>query len=481
MNKYIATILISSLLLPTSFAVTGEILLDLWGNPSTAEKTTTGDVWASKELKVTENKIIDVWKNKIPFTSTVLNDPTIREKELQLVTLQSDIAKYEQELSNLNENINTLSSHVKLLETSLSISALRIQAVKIQVAQKEQQIKEQYEKLHIVQVAEEYQAGALSEFVSLLYKQDQLYFSRGDGFFSDLTLLVSPVSFSDILTRRKYIENLKDTGVGILKDLQDVENVLSMQKTQLEEDQKELTILKDQLIGEETSLSEQKQSKEALLTDTKGREDAYQVLLSSSVKDYYSVENEVTLIHSNLKDIQGQIEAMQSGLSGQLTPEEIAKRMELLRSLGVSSTGKLGLDWPVYPGKGISAFFRDGGYKKHFGVNHNAIDIPTPMRTPILSPADGYVTKVRDNGLGYSYIVVAHAGGIMTVYGHVYSILVNAGDFVGRGTPIGLTGGAPGTKGAGWMTTGAHLHFEVLQDGKHVNPLGFLDNSYLTK
>ncbi|MFA5793335.1 MAG: M23 family metallopeptidase, partial [Candidatus Gracilibacteria bacterium] len=81
------------------------------------------------------------------------------------------------------------------------------------------------------------------------------------------------------------------------------------------------------------------------------------------------------------------------------------------------------------------------------------------------------VYKTRDNGYGYNYIIVAHAKGYQTTYGHVSDILVEEGQTIKEGQIIGLTGGMPGTKGAGYFTTGPHLHFEVMINGKYVDPL----------
>ena len=53
-------------------------------------------------------------------------------------------------------------------------------------------------------------------------------------------------------------------------------------------------------------------------------------------------------------------------------------------------------------------------------------------------------------------------------------ILVNEGEIVRRGQTIGLSGGIPGNKGAGWLTTGAHLHFEVFKNFQRVDPLEYL-------
>ncbi len=130
--------------------------------------------------------------------------------------------------------------------------------------------------------------------------------------------------------------------------------------------------------------------------------------------------------------------------------------------------------WPVEPTLGVSAGFHDAAYHKRFGMEHNAIDIPVLQGSVVFAAADGIVEKIADNGLGYSSLVIRHSGGYATLYGHVSGFLVEEGDHVRAGDPVVLSGGTPGTKGAGRMTTGAHLHFEVIRSGAHVDPLTVL-------
>jgi len=131
------------------------------------------------------------------------------------------------------------------------------------------------------------------------------------------------------------------------------------------------------------------------------------------------------------------------------------------------------LSWPVEPTEGLSAGFEDPDYEEHFGIKHEAIDIPTLQGTVIGAAADGVVEEIADNGYGFNYVILRH-GAIATLYGHVEDFLVTVGQEVLRGDPIARSGGMPGTPGAGALSTGPHLHFEVIRDGRRINPLLFL-------
>ncbi len=131
-------------------------------------------------------------------------------------------------------------------------------------------------------------------------------------------------------------------------------------------------------------------------------------------------------------------------------------------------------DWPVEPLLGLSAHFDDSAYQERFGIPHHAVDIPTEQGTVIHAPAAGTVITVKDNGLGYSYVVMDHGNGTTSIYGHVSGFIAHEGDHVDRGDPVAYSGGRPGSPGAGLLTTGPHLHFAVRQDGKLVDPLLYL-------
>ena len=130
--------------------------------------------------------------------------------------------------------------------------------------------------------------------------------------------------------------------------------------------------------------------------------------------------------------------------------------------------------WPVPPDEGLSATFHDLEYRKRFHMEHLAIDIPTPQGSTVVAAADGVVLAVSDQGMGFNSLTIKHRGGTVTLYGHVTKFLVREGDQVMAGDPIALSGGLPGTEGAGWLTTGPPLHFQALVDGQPVDPMQFL-------
>lgn len=180
-------------------------------------------------------------------------------------------------------------------------------------------------------------------------------------------------------------------------------------------------------------------------------------------------------VHDEVLRLQGQLARIDDNLRS-AAQRDLIKKGLLDKddiALHAAATATPSFNWPVYGP--VSAGFMLPSYKKHFGVNHYGTDIVVAQETPVASAADGIVFMVRDGGAtGYTYILIGHRGGYATLYGHLSATLVASGQSVKKGDVIGLSGGQPGTHGAGPMTTAAHLHFEVIKDGTNVNPVSLL-------
>jgi len=146
-----------------------------------------------------------------------------------------------------------------------------------------------------------------------------------------------------------------------------------------------------------------------------------------------------------------------------------------IRSLAASGDPGIPLRiiWPVVPAEGISAGFHEPAYEERFGLVHEAIDIPVLQGTEVRAAADGVVEVIYEGESGYQYVIISHPGGA-TLYGHVSKFGVQKGQYVHKGDTIALSGGRPGSLGAGPLSTGPHLHLEVIRGGRQVDPLEYL-------
>lgn len=102
---------------------------------------------------------------------------------------------------------------------------------------------------------------------------------------------------------------------------------------------------------------------------------------------------------------------------------------------------------------------------------HRGIDILAPHGTPIFAPADGVVTFAGTRG-GYGITCFVDQGyGYQTRYGHCSKLHVKVGDEVKRGQIIAEVGSTG-------MSTGSHLHYEVLVDGSVTDPMTYIFPDY---
>lgn len=123
---------------------------------------------------------------------------------------------------------------------------------------------------------------------------------------------------------------------------------------------------------------------------------------------------------------------------------------------------------PISGGRVTSPFGRRKAPKKGASSYHKGIDWATPTGTPVYASCGGTVAKAGW-GSGYGYVVyINHEDGRQTRYGHLSKVLVKAGQTVKQGDRVALSGNTG-------VSTGPHLHFEILINGSQVNPLNYLN------
>jgi murein DD-endopeptidase MepM/ murein hydrolase activator NlpD len=130
---------------------------------------------------------------------------------------------------------------------------------------------------------------------------------------------------------------------------------------------------------------------------------------------------------------------------------------------GQAQSTSAGMAWPV--NGHITSYF---GYRYHpilhFTRFHAGVDFGASWGSPIVAAADGEVSAAGWAG-GYGRQVrIAHGGGLVTTYSHMSEIVAQTGTYVHAGQLIGYVGSSG-------LSTGPHLHYEVLKDGTPINPL----------
>lgn len=133
------------------------------------------------------------------------------------------------------------------------------------------------------------------------------------------------------------------------------------------------------------------------------------------------------------------------------------------------------LTFPVSGGKAKAGSFwgasRDGGKRRHEGI-----DIFAPKLTPAVAAADGYITGVRDGGIGGKTVWLRPDGkNVFLYYAHLDKQLVQEGQVVKKGEAVGLVGNTGNAR-----YTPSHLHFGVYTFNGPVDPLPFVNQSVKT-
>lgn len=123
---------------------------------------------------------------------------------------------------------------------------------------------------------------------------------------------------------------------------------------------------------------------------------------------------------------------------------------------------------PISGGRLSSGFGRRSRPTRGASTYHKGVDWAIPTGSSVVASCGGTVARAGW-GSGYGYVVyINHPDGRQTRYGHLSKVLVSAGQKVTQGQRIALSGNTG-------VSTGPHLHFEILIGGSQVNPLQYLN------
>lgn len=364
----------------------------------------------------------------------------IQAKKKELENIQEEQEKYSEAIKKKQKEQASLNNQLSILGNRLAKAELDIEAAETEIDRTNLEIKKVSREIAGKEAEINKERDNLSNVLNLIYKQNQV---------TTLEIILLNDSLTDFISQLKYLEDV-NKGIGeSLDTLKKYKSDLEKSKLVLEEKNDELDNLKKELEDNKGALESEKGNKNFILAQVENSEKEYQRLLAQAKQEQEAAAADIISLEKTVR-------AKISKISG----EEL-------------QFNDNGLIWPIAKNT-ITSYFHDPDYPFRYIFEHPAIDIRAGQGTTIKAAASGYVARAKDAGRGYSYIMIIHGDGISTVYGHVSGIYVAEDEYVVQGQAIGRSGGMPGTPGAGSLTTGPHLHFEVRLNGIPVNPLEYL-------
>ena len=188
----------------------------------------------------------------------------------------------------------------------------------------------------------------------------------------------------------------------------------------------------------------------------------------ATVNDYKDLEGYAN--SEGLKALNQRVDA----LAEQVTIQ--TKSMEQLAKLAENKTEFLASIPAIQPAtnKNVRSMASGCGYRLHPIYKtykmHSGIDFTAPTGTPIYATGNGRVVPAPDGASGYgNHVVIDHGFGYKTLYAHMYKSKVKMGQRVKRGQLIGYVGNTG-------LSSGPHLHYEVIKNGNKINPINYFFN-----
>lgn len=368
----------------------------------------------------------------------------IEEHSERIKQIEAEITQYQQQLNVVSGQKRTLQSSIRELDITRQQTSSKINLAENQISSTNLKLEElSYD------IADTEQLIALDR--RTLGKSIRNMAEAGE------VSLVEQVFAAQSLTQAwEAIDDaaaLNDALRANVANLLTAQQELEDQKVDESVKKQELTEYHSTLATQKQALDVQKSEKDRLLRETQNQESAYQDLITRKQAERRLFEQALSSLENSLASIgQGAAPSAQTGVLAWPYSASFAESCK-------GKAGALGNSNCITQYFGNTAF-ATANAQIYNGSGHNAIDIGMPVGTPVLASLSGTVmgTGNTDAVAGcYSFgkwVVIKHANGLATLYSHLSTINVSAGQAVSTGQTVGLSG----------MTgyaTGPHLHFGV--------------------
>lgn len=374
----------------------------------------------------------------VPTIAPLLSARADTVSELQSKLSQAEKSRQEAEsaLSGVKTKITDAKGQRQSLDISISALENEIYALSLQIEENEKEVQKVSEELAEAEQSREEYTDVFKKRVRVMYERNDLSF---------LNLLFGAKSFSDLLKRVETVSQIVNYDKAVLGRMQEAQNEIENKKAALEEAGKIVELNRDIQKSKKAELDASKEALNAVISDLESDEAAYRAALDEADAAEAALRAEIkAMTAANPKPAA--------------TP---APQSETVKDSG----GKF--CWPAPSTTYITSPF---GTRFHpvqqRTKTHTGIDIGAGHGASIVAAEAGTVLRAGWNSGYGNYVVIDHGGGVQTLYGHCSALLVQSGQTVSRGQKIALVGSTG-------VSTGPHLHFEVLINGSYTDPMGY--------
>ncbi|MDI9325580.1 MAG: peptidoglycan DD-metalloendopeptidase family protein [Alphaproteobacteria bacterium] len=384
---------------------------------------------AHAQFIVRAPSIVDVSTSTVPIVES--GSKEIREIEFQKKDVEKKLEENKKEIEFLNKQLLDVSLQKRTLENEVKTINLIHKKNKAELERTSSIIRKR--ELEIKNLQQDVSKGEITvseikKTISNLYRDIDEYEEKN---YALLYIDPNPLFYFS----KKYREGIElvDALTKKIKDLNDINQKLKNNVSQIQEEREKLSEDKRILSARETVYQESKKSQELILEQTKKSESDFQKLLTQKEEEGFRLEKEIYDYEEKIL---------------------YTKDPSLIPPPGPGV-----LSWPlgsiyITQKYGYTSFAKNR-YARNF---HVGVDFRAAVGTPVLAPLGGKVigTGNTDTSRGCVYwggwIVIRHFNGLATLYGHLSSSIVSVGEVIKRGDIIGYTGNTG-------YSTGPHLHF----------------------
>lgn len=393
---------------------------------------------------------------------------SLEKIQAQQEQLQAENQQLQTQLDSLREDQAQKQAYLETLQEQISL-------VQEQILTTRENIQDLNESIGQLTLKLEASQAEVQDTIDLFKQRLVALYTAGNV--STLEILLDSKSLSDFTTRMELIDTMALRDLEIIGKLEDYMAKTQADREQLEAQKQEVASLQVTLEGKEKELAALYEENQAALGDIQGQVDATENQLQVNEEELAESERLVQEAIAAQKRAEEEAKKQAQAAAPPAAVETPSSGEENGSGNGDGGSGAVsppapsgggssGFD-PIWPLPGVT-YISD-----HFGGarGHKGMDIAGPWGTPIVAAADGQVIEANaTDSWGYSwgyYVLIYHNGTYSTRYAHMSSVAVSTGQYVTAGTIIGYEGNTGNS-------FGAHLHFEVYENGTRVNPARFL-------